>query len=82
MSDKKQTAVEWLLNQLESKGDARETSSIRNIQFNIDTSDYLEIKRQAKQMEKEQILDSYGIVETTEQGDIMNAEQYYNETYG
>jgi hypothetical protein len=52
--ESKQTAVDWLFEQLEEKGDARETSSIRNIQFNLDTSDYLELKRIAKEMEKEQ----------------------------
>jgi len=52
---KKQTAVEWLIEQLEEKGDMRETSSIRNLQLNIDTSDYLLLKRQAKAMEEEQI---------------------------
>jgi len=29
----------------------RETPSIRNIQLNIDTSDYMELKVQAKEME-------------------------------
>ena len=58
-NNKQQTAVEWLIEQLEEKGDARETPSIRNIQFNIDTSDYLELKRQAKEMEKEQSLKDY-----------------------
>lgn len=50
----KQTAVEWLIEQLEEKGELRETASINNIQLNIDTSDYLDLKRQAKEMEKEQ----------------------------
>lgn len=64
--DKKQTAVDWLVEQLQAP--------CRGIPSHI--------LEQAKKMEKEQILDAYGIVETTEQGDIMNAEQYYNETYG
>jgi hypothetical protein len=41
------------------KGDLRETTSIRNIQLNIDTSDYMELKVQAKEMEKEQIIQAY-----------------------
>ena len=60
------TAVDWLVEQLQAP--------CRGIPSHI--------LEQAKKMEKEQILDAYGIVETTEQGDIMNAEQYYNETYG
>lgn len=49
----KMTAVEWFIEQLEQKGDAWENVSIRRVQISIDTSDYLELKRQAKQMEKE-----------------------------
>jgi hypothetical protein len=49
--DKQQTPLEWFIEQLEEKGDLRETPSIRNIQLNIDTSDYMELKQQAKEME-------------------------------
>ena len=58
-NNKQQTAVEWFIEQLEEKGDLRETPSIRNIQLNIDTSDYMELKQQAKEMEKEQIIQAY-----------------------
>lgn len=50
-NNKQQTAVEWFIEELEYKGDLRETPSIRNIQLNIDTSDYMELKQQAKEME-------------------------------
>jgi len=55
----KQTAVEWFIEQLEQKGDMRETPSIRNLQLNINTSDYLDLKRQAKAMERQQIKEAY-----------------------
>lgn len=58
INNKQQTAVEWFIEELEYKGDLRETPSIRNIQLNIDTSDYMELKVQAKEMEKEQIRDA------------------------
>jgi hypothetical protein len=58
-NNKQQTAVEWLIEELEEKGDLRETPSIRNIQLNIDTSDYMELKVQAKEMEKQQIIQAY-----------------------
>jgi len=58
-NNKQQTAVEWFIEQLEEKGDLRETPSIRNIQLNIDTSDYMELKVQAQEMEKEQKQISY-----------------------
>jgi hypothetical protein len=50
-NNKQQTPLEWFIEQLEEKGDLRETPSIRNIQLNIDTSDYMELKVQAKEME-------------------------------
>ena len=50
-NNKNLTAVEWFIEELEYKGDLRETPSIRNIQLNIDTSDYMELKVQAKEME-------------------------------
>jgi hypothetical protein len=88
-NNKQQTAFEWFIEELEYKGDLRETPSIRNIQLNIDTSDYMELKVQAKEMEKEQHgktwddaidnLDSRG-------GNMVRAwvdfDDYYNENYG
>jgi len=50
----KQTAVQWFIEQLEQKGDASENLYVRRVQISIDTSDYLKLIRQAKQMEKEQ----------------------------
>ena len=54
MTNNKQSSIEWLIGQLEEKGDARETPSIRNIQFNLDVSEYLDLKKQAKVVEQEQ----------------------------
>ena len=79
----KQTAVEWLFEQLEEKGDARETPSIRNIQFNLDTSDYLELKRIALEKEKEQIIKAaYDNMNAIEDDPLTDAKEYYNEKYG
>jgi hypothetical protein len=77
------TAVEWLIDQIESKGDAWENASIRRLQISIDVSDYLDLKRQAKEMEKEQIIDShlFGLLRPLEIEATKQAEQYYNETY-
>jgi hypothetical protein len=85
---KKQTAVEWLLDQLEQKGDMRETPCIRNLQLNIDTSDYLELKRQAKEMHKQEIEKVSG--DWWNEGasymydgkrEYNSFEQYYKETF-
>jgi hypothetical protein len=75
----KQTAVEWLIEQIESKGDAWENASIRRLQISIDVSDYLDLKRQAKAMEKEQIIDAFKSGEASR--DRVEAIEYYNETY-
>jgi len=81
--ESKQTAVEWLFEQLEEKGDARETPSIRNIQFNLDTSDYLELKRIALEKEKEQIIKAaYDNMNAIEDDPLTDAKEYYNEKYG
>ena len=79
----KQTAVQWFIEQLEQKGDASENVSIRRIQISIDVSDYLELKRQAKEMEKEQIKDAYFIGGHDIQNNrYRGMHEYYNETYG
>jgi hypothetical protein len=69
-----QSAVEWLYERLERM-------IPRTISYDIDKRQYLE---QAKEMEKEQIIDAHlhGMdfipVDPNYKGD---AEQYYNETY-
>ena len=71
MSDKKQTAVEWL---------------VEEIHKNIDWIP-IHMIDQAKQMEKEQIENawdkrcSYGVVSQTWRVETTNGEQYYNETF-
>ncbi len=66
----KQTAVEWLFNQIKK--------DIIGLEY-----DYADEFNQAKEMEKEQTIafadkyDAYVV-----QGGTLTAEQYYNETYG
>jgi hypothetical protein len=67
--ENKQTAVEWLVQhwkKLQSKGEKMSWNQI------------IQITELAKEMEKEQIKDAY------DQGDIqlVNGEQYYEQTYG
>jgi hypothetical protein len=78
-NNKQQTAVEWFIEELEYKGDLRETPSIRNIQLNIDTSDYMELKVQAKEIEKE-IMIQFCIDWFISRE--MNIKEYYKQTYG
>jgi hypothetical protein len=78
------TSIEWLIEQLEQKGDMRETPSIRNLQLNIDTSDYLELKRQAKEMHKKEMIEFAEYVATypdknvNVNGDMLHAKSKYD----
>jgi hypothetical protein len=71
---KKQTAVEWLVEELNQKIDfipMEKWDMIRNI------------VQQAKAMEERQIIDAHDSGYIDGQGQkSMSAEQYYNETYG
>jgi hypothetical protein len=81
--NKKQTAVQWFIEQLEEKGVAYENVSFRKIQISIDVSDYLDLKRQAKEMEKEQIEDAYFIGGRDSQiNRYRGMHEYYEQTYG
>ena len=67
----KQTAVEWFFDRLEN--------------HEIQAKHY-DLYQQAKAIEKEQIVNAYrkGVINAEEhpEGEIINWEPYYNETYG
>ena len=65
----KQTAVEWLVEQL---WEAKKTKS-----------NWKQIEAQAKAMEKEQIVDAYwkGVETELYERPFRTSEQYYNETF-
>ena len=68
----KQTAVEWFFTELE------------RMQYFIG-NDMLEAYKQAKEMEKKQIIDAFGVGCQVESKRLIGyhgmAEQYYNETF-
>jgi hypothetical protein len=73
----KQTAVEWLINELsfiQNLSDEEMTKSQKSI---LTTS----IIKQAKAMEKEQIENAHGLKYYDITEEVINGEQYYNETY-
>jgi hypothetical protein len=76
----KQTAVEWLVEQIKSKADNLPTNTKENRRAKGIYVDCLMMARQAKAMEKEQIIEAvnYGC---SDFGSWKDAEQYYNETY-
>lgn len=72
------TALEQFIEQLEKQGDSWENVSIGRIQISIDVEDYLKLQTQAKEMEKQQIIEAYDEAE----GKIIGrGEKYYNENY-
>jgi hypothetical protein len=66
----KQTAVQWLFDNLKSHFE-HDGDLLEIVQFSFE---------QAKEMEKQQIKDAWDSAYTAE--GFFNAEQYYNETYG
>ena len=75
----KQTALEKFIAQLEKQGDSWENASTETINISIKIDNYLKLKEQAKEMEKQQIIDAWIVTENELQR--MAAEQYYNETF-
>ena len=93
MSRNEQSSVEWFFDQLEEKGDAWETPSIRNIQFNLDVSEYLALKQQAKAIHEKEIRNAWSsdrqyVLYDSDKDELSQdtiddaSEQYYNETFG
>jgi hypothetical protein len=87
LKDKKQTALEKFIEKLEELGDLRDCTSIGVIQLNIYKNEYIELKRQAKEMEKEQQKNTWEDSRLEDKGDNYigkqkSFEDYYNETYG
>jgi len=74
-SVKKETSIEWLMTQLYKKGFIKE----------VDGSEPINLMNQAKEMEKEQIIQARTtapIIPTIDMIDyVKEAEQYYNETF-
>ena len=90
-NNKQQTAVEWFIEELEEKGKAYEENQIvRTINICIDVSDYMELKVQAQEMDKERLTDAYhdgknngmDISHPWSKTKEISAEEWYNETYG
>ena len=75
-----QTAVEYIFEQLEEQGLIFLTTKTNEMTISISASDYLDIKRLSKEMEKQQIIDAYKFGLSDEY--VIGSEQYYNETYG
>ena len=71
MSDKKQTAVNWLIDRLTEK-----------YVSDITPEEWFGIMGQAKQIEREQIEEAYGDGLTAHPNDFTKTNEYYDQTYG
>jgi hypothetical protein len=84
-NNKQQTAVEW---QFEKLFDSFEKFNNDEYTFDEYLKRNLEIRAQAKEMEKEQIIEAFEIgiqsefFHQTFNAPCKDGEQYYNETYG
>jgi hypothetical protein len=77
---KKQTALDWYIEQEQILGDKLSEGIIGLSLFNDEVA---KLKIQAKQMGKEQIMKSYYDGEADgRHNEYKGREQYYNETYG
>jgi hypothetical protein len=87
MNDKQIGSVEWFIEQLEEKGGAWENVSIRRVQISIDVSDYMELKVQAKEMNRNEIAQAfdngdYNYFYSRKTGnDFPDGQEYFNEVY-
>jgi hypothetical protein len=78
-SNMKQTAVEWLENQIMTSKYFYKLMEDINSRSTVAQSNIFE---QAKEIEKEQIIDAWDNGMKSDNGHFGTNEQYYNETYG
>ena len=73
-----QTAVDW---QFEQLFNSFEKFNNGEYTFNVYLIKNLQIREQAKEMEREQIMDAFIDGDCNGTFETINAEQYYNETF-
>jgi len=84
MESVKQTAVEWLEEQIKSKAHNLPTNTKENRMAKGIYVDCLIMAKQAKEMEKQQISHAYttGVEEDVYSNPLRTGEMYFNEKYG
>jgi hypothetical protein len=77
-------SIEWLFNQIEGESDLQRDVVSNRLEIKISVSDFLEIKRIAKEMHKQEIIKTYIIAdsESTQEDSEHNALKFYERTYG
>lgn len=76
-------SIEWLFSQIEGESDFQRDVVSNRLEIKISVSDFLEIKRIAKEMHKKEIIDAFeeGASDGYDGWGTTNKEKYYNETY-
>ena len=87
-TNNKQSSVEWLLKQLEEKAVTLTVAGHGRINITMDMPIYMDMRKQAKAMHKEEIIKSFDEGQEYEYQYHINyiskvdSETYYNETFG
>jgi hypothetical protein len=76
----KQTAVEWLVSELK-KYDSAGLKDQSNYVIEMPTHILTELEEQAKEMEKQQIIDAFNVGFKDRGLSFLQGEQYYNKTF-
>jgi len=81
-----QTVTDYIFQQLEEEGLIFLNTKTNEMTISISVSDYLDMKRLAKELGKQQIMEfAYSAVRKIldeDRTNPFNLEEYYNETYG
>ena len=80
-NNKQQTAVDIIYQGMSDKIVMQDVNKAL-ICIHISHDDFIKLHKQAKEMEKEQIISTYKEGHYHLELDAFNPEQYYNETYG
>jgi hypothetical protein len=77
------TSIEWLFEQIEGEGDIQRDVLSNVLEIKISVSNFLEIKREAKEMHKAEIIKANrdGVDMAVDRKPFIMGEQYYQETF-
>ena len=78
MSDKKQTAIEWLINELKT---SKHYQRVIN-EVNQSSTDVKDVIKQARAMMMEQVKDAYGDGINGHRNEFCDRDEYFVKTFG
>jgi len=75
------TSIEWLFEQIKGEGDIQRDVLSNVLEIKISVSNFLEIKREAKLLHKQEIIDAYNKSFELRDKPYSTADKYYQETF-